>query len=381
MHDFTIPIGPQHIGIDEPTCLKVSLDGNYIVDTDLRLGYVHRGIEKLLEGKRLEQGLQIVDRICGICSVAHPSCYTRVVEKILNYDPPERVKYLRTLVAELARIQSHIFWAGFMLHELGFETMLEYFLRDREHILEVLERITGNRVHFAYHKIGSVRNDISEEDIHFTLKKIGIIEKQISVYMKTIATDNVIKARLVNVGIIRKNDAKKYSLVGPNARASGVKIDIRKNDPYDAYDRLDFDLISENNGDAYSRMLVRIREIFESIKIIRQVLKNLPEGKIPSSIPLFIEEGVDIGRVEAPRGENFYFMKIKDRKIDRIRIRPPTLNFMSILKKLLEGREIGDVPVILASLDPCFACMERVVVVKEGKEEVLTEDEFRHKYL
>ncbi|KYK35657.1 MAG: hypothetical protein AYK18_02730 [Theionarchaea archaeon DG-70] len=380
MHDYKIPIGPQHPSGDEPSCLRVSLEGNNIIDADLRFGYAHKGIEKLLEGKRIEQGLHIVDHICGICSVAHPSCYVRTVEKILKYEPPERVKYLRTLVSELGRIQSHIFWTGFMLHELGFETMLAYFLRDREHILEVLERITGNRSHFAYHKIRTVRNDILDDDVKFIRSKIKEVEKKIPVYMKTIRTDAVIKARMKDVGVITRIDAERYSLIGPIARASGVKVDVRKDDPYEAYDLVDFELVREWDGDTYARMVVRMREILESIKIVKQVLDNVPKGKVPPSTPVIIEEGMEAGRVEAPRGENFHLIKIKDKKIDRIRIRPPTFNFMSIFTKLLEGREIGDIPVILASLDPCYACMERVIVIKDGNKEVLTEDDFKRKY-
>ena len=381
MHDFKIPIGPHHPAIDEPSCLRVSMDGNYIVEANLRLGYAHKGIEKLLEGKRIEQGLHIVDHICGICSIAHPSCYVRVIEKMLNYEPILRVNYIRTLASELGRIQSHIFWAGFMLHEIGFETMFAYFLRDREHVLEILERLTGSRVHFAIHQVRTVKYDINDDDIRFINKKISEVEKMIPDYLKTIEKDNVIRARLVNVGIITKKMAKNYSLVGPIARASGVFSDIRKDDPYEAYRDVDFNMITERDGDAYARMLVRMNEILESIKIVKQTIKNMPEGQIPQFPPVVIEEGMEAGRVEAPRGENFHMIKIKDKKIDRIRIRPPTFNFMSIFTKLLEGREIGDIPVILASLDPCYACMERVVVIKDGRTEMLTEDGFKHKYL
>jgi NADH-quinone oxidoreductase subunit D len=381
MHDYTIPIGPHHPAIDEPACLRVSLDGNYIVDANIRLGYAHKGIEKLLEGKKIEQGLHIVDHICGICSVAHPSCYVRVIEKMLNYEPTERVNYIRTLLSELGRIQSHVFWTGFMLHEIGFETMLAYFLREREHMLEVLERLTGNRSHFAAHKIKTVKNDVTEKDVRFILNKINIIEKKIPDYMNIIEKDKIIKARLADVGFIKRQDAERYSLIGPIARGSGLRIDVRKDDPYEAYEEVDFDIITEWDGDAYARMIVRLRETMESVKIVKQILNNIPDGKIPSILPVIIEEGMEVGRVEAPRGENFHMIKIKNRKIDRARIRPPTFNFMSIFTKLLEGREVGDVPVILASLDPCFACMERVVVIKDGKREVLTEDDFRSKYV
>jgi len=381
MHDFTIPIGPQHPAVDEPACLRVSLDGEYISEANLRLGYAHKGIEKLLEGKTVEQGLHIVDHICGICSVAHPSCYVRVIEKMLNFEPIDRVKYIRTLASELGRIQSHLFWTGFMLHEIGFETMFAYLLRDRENILEILERLAGNRSHFGIHQVRTVRNDISKEDIDFVLKKISEVEKQIPMYLKTIETDRIIIARLENVGTISKNDAKEYSLVGPIARGSGLKIDLRKDEPYEAYEEVYFEIITENDGDALARALVRVREIFESIKIVKQVLKNMPDGKIPSVSHTLIEEGMEVGRVEAPRGENFHLIKIKNKKLDRVRIRPPTFNFMSILTKILIGKKIGDIPVIISSLDPCFACMERVIVIKDEKTEVLTEDDFRVKYL
>jgi NADH-quinone oxidoreductase subunit D len=268
-----------------------------------------------------------------------------------------------------------------MLHEIGLETMLTYFLREREHILEILERLTGNRVHFAIHKIKTVRNDVDDDDIRFTIKKINEVEKNIIGYLKTIETDRIIKSRLVNVGVITKKMAKKYSLVGPIARGAGVFIDVRKDDPYEAYEEIDFNIVTEIDGDAYARTLVRMNEILESIRIIKQILKNMPEGLIQQFHSVIIEEGMEVGRVEAPRGENFYLIKIKDKKIDRVRIRPPTFNFMSIFTKLLEGREITDIPIILASLDPCYACMERVVLIKDDKTEVLTEDGFKNKYL
>ena len=380
MHDFTVPFGPQHPSMKEPTCLRLSLDGNYIREAKIRMGYTHRGIEKLLEGKRIEQALFIVEKICGICSYAHSGCFNQVIEKMLKYDATKRVKYIRTLVAELERIHSHALWAGFMMHEIGFQTLFQYFLRDREHILEIFERITGGRVHHAINKPRTVRNDITEDDIKFILEKMKIIEKQFSEYLRIIEKDKIIKARLMDVGIISKQQAKRYCLVGPTARASGVNNDIRKKDPYEAYQDVDFYVIVGKRGDAFTRTVVRIKEIFESIKIIRQLLKNMPEGKIPKSSLVYIQEAMETGRVEAPRGENFYFVKVRDNKIERARIRTPTFATINILPVLLENMEIGDTPVILDSLDPCFACMERVIVVKDGKTEVLNEDGFRKKY-
>jgi NADH-quinone oxidoreductase subunit D len=381
MHDLKLPISPEHPAIDEPSSLIVSVENNRIINANLKLGYAHIGIEKLMEGKSIEQGLHIVDHICGICSVAHPSCYVRVIEKIISYEPTMRVQFIRTLTSELGRMQSHIFWAGFMLHEIGLETMLDYFLRDREYVLEMLERLTGNRVHFAIHKVGTVRNDIDDDDIQFIRKNITKLEKEILDSEKIIETDKNIKKRLVGVGIIPKGMAKKYSLIGPVARASGISIDVRKDDPYEAYKEVDFDIITEANGDAYARMLVRMEEILESIKIVKQVIGNIPKEPMPSPPPIFVEEGMEAASVEAPRGENFHLIKIKNKRIDRARIRPPTLNFMSIFNKLAEGCFVDDIPIILTSLDPCYSCMERIVVIKNNKIEVLNENGFRRKYL
>lgn len=380
MHDYTIPFGPQHKAIKEPICIKLSLDGNIIREAKFRLGYVHRGIEHLLEGKRIEQALFIAEKICGICSYAHSGCFNQTIERMLKFDPTRRVKYIRTLIAELERIHSHSLWAGFMLHEIGFGTMFQYFMRDREHVLEIFERITGGRVHHAINKPRTVRHDISESDKRFILNKMSRLEERISDYLETIEKDPVIKSRLVDVGIIDKKRAKRYCLVGPVVRASGIKNDIRKNDPYEAYDEMDFDVIIGKSGDAHERMIVRMKEILESIKIIRQLLKNMPEGRIPKSSLVFIEEAMETGRVEAPRGENFYMVRVKENKVYRAKIRTPTFATIGILPVLLENREIGDVPVVIASLDPCFGCMERLIVIKNGKQEVLTEDDFRRKY-
>ncbi len=380
MHDFSLPIGPINPSMKEPTCIKLSLDGDIIREAKLQLGYIHKGVEHLLEGKRIEQALYIAQRICGICSFCHSNGFNQTIEKMLDYDPPKRVKFIRTLVTELERIQSHILWMGFMFHEFGFNTMFQYLLRDREHILEIFERVTGGRVHHAINKPKTVRYDIDEKDIKFILEKLKIIELQFNSYMGIIKTDKVTKDRLINVGIIKKQQAKRYCLVGPTARASGFNNDIRKKHPYDAYPYLDFDSIMGEHGDAYTRLSVRFMEVLESIKIIRQLLRDLPEGEIPKANLIFIEEGMATSQVEAPRGENFYFTAVKENKLERVKIRTPTFAVINILPTLLENIEVGDVPVILHSIDPCFSCMERVIVVNDKKREVLDEHAFLHKY-
>ncbi len=380
MHDFSLPIGPVNPSIKEPTCVQLNLDGNIIRTAKLQLGYVHKGVEHLLEGKKIEQALYIAQRICGICSFCHSNGFNQSIEKMLNYDAPKRVKFIRTLVTELERIQSHMLWMGFMFHEFGFETMFQYLLRDREHILETFERVAGGRVHHAINKPKTVKYDLRKQDITFIIEKMDLLEKQFTKYTGIIKKNEVTKERLVDVGIISKQRAKRFCLVGPNARASGFNNDIRDKHPYDAFADIDFDVIMDKKGDAYARLMVRLKEIFESIKIIRQLMKNLPEQKIPKPKLVYVKEGMSTSQVEAPRGENFYFTIIKENKVDRAKIRTPTFAVINILPVLLENRPIGDVPVILHSLDPCFSCMERVIVVKDKKREVLDEHEFLHKY-
>ena len=321
-----------------------------------------------------------MERICGICSFCHSNCFNQSIEKILEYEAPKRVKFIRTLVTELERIESHSLWAGFMFHEFGFQTMFQYILRDREHVLDIFERFTGGRVHHAINKPKTVRYDLREEDIRFILDKMDILEKQFNKYLEIVKRDESIKKRMVDVGIIPLEKAKRYCLVGPNARASGLNNDIRKKHPYDAYPYLDFDVIVSKQGDGYSRLTIRLMEILESIKIIRQVLKDIPNEQIPKPQIVFIKEGMSTSQVEAPRGENFYFTIVKENRIDRVKIRTPTFAIINILPDLLQNVEIEDVPLILHSLDPCFSCMERVIIVKDNKTEVLNEHEFLHKY-
>jgi Ni,Fe-hydrogenase III large subunit len=382
MYDYTIPIGPQHPTLKEPMCIRVSLEGNVIADVNIRMGYTHKGIERILEGKNPDSALYISQRICGICSAAHENGYCRTVENILNFDPERKVKLLRALMMELERIHSHILWLGLIAHEIGYETLFMYFWREREKIIDIFEKMTGGRVHHNFNKIKTVRYDFDHGSKEFILKRLDSVKKNVVNYLGEINSHNVIKSRLKEVGIITKNDAKRFCLVGPNSRGSGVSSDIRKYDPpYKIYKEFDFNEIIEDNGDSFDRTVLRLKEVLESIKIIKQVLDKLPDKKIPRFLLTNIPQGEATGRVEAPRGELFYYLKFKDNKIERAKVRTPTFAFFKIAEKILVGRRIGDIPVIVGSLDPCFSCMERIMVVKDGKTEVLNETEFRRKYI
>jgi len=388
MHECTLPIGPQSPTMKEPMCIRVSLEGNYVNDARIRMGYIHKGIEHLFENKSIIKVLYMSEHICGICSYAHSACFTQAVEKLYNVHTPKKARYIRTIVAELERIHSHILWFGFAMHEIGYDTLFQYGMREREYILECFERLTGNRVIHSINKIGTVRYDFKKKDVPFVLERLAKVEKMLPFYLKMVEKNKVVVARLSNVGRISRNMARKFCAVGPLARGSGIKADIRKDRPYEAYSEVDFDLITDNRCDSLARTVVRLKEVGQSIKIIKQLIKRMPEEKIPpfSKIPPYLgkfpepKDKFSYGQVEAPRGENFHFYKLEKGVVKKARIRTPTFQIIQLLDKLLIGVEIGDIPVIISSFDPCFSCMERMIVVKDGKKEVLNEDGFRAKY-
>jgi NADH-quinone oxidoreductase subunit D len=363
---FVIPVGPVHPALKEPVHFKVSLQREEVVDVDLRIGYAHRGIEALAQTRNLAQALYLVERICGICSHSHATCFVQAIEEIGGIQPSERALYLRTLVAELERIHSHMLWLGVLAHEIGFDTLFMFALRAREKVMDSFEEITGNRVQHSMNTIGGVRNDLmpkSEEKIINFSKKIG----KATCYMLAVFQDKTVEKRLGGIGVLSEAEARRLCVVGPTARGSGLEMDTRKKDPYAAYQDLkdSVSLVVKTNGDAYTRTEVRLLEILESINIIKSILDRLPNGPTAPEESLFrlirkIPEGEAVSRVEAPRGELLYFVKTDGKEsLDRLKVRTPTLANIISLKSLLIGREVADIPVIVASIDPCISCTDR----------------------
>jgi Ni,Fe-hydrogenase III large subunit len=380
MHDYVMPYGPQHPSLKEPLNLALELDGDHITGVHLRLGYVHRGVEKIFEGKDVQKVLYLAEHTCGICSYAHSSACTRAMEQILGLEAPPRARLLRTIVAELERLHSHLLWAGFAMHEIGFQSLFMLFWRERERVLDALEDITGGRVHHNYNKLGSVRYDLPKGAEKKVAEKLDELEANLPDLDREMKKNNVVRARLKRVGHVSKHDALGYGLVGPMARGSGVDCDIRKSDPYAAYAEVKFKEVIEKDGDAFARAKVRLAELRESISIIRQCLTLLPEKRIAKWAWPPIKSGRGFGRVEAPRGEDFHYYEVKNNIVTRGKIRTPTLANIGILEKLLVGSEMGDTPVIVSSFDPCIGCLERTLVIDNGKREWVSEQEFRRKY-
>ncbi|MEM1989362.1 MAG: nickel-dependent hydrogenase large subunit [Candidatus Bathyarchaeia archaeon] len=381
-----IPFGPVHPALKEPVSLRVSVRGEEVIDVDMVLGHVHRGIEALAEGRNLIQTLYLIERICGICSHSHTTCFIQALEEIGGIAPSERALYLRTLIFEMERIHSHLLLLGVMAYEIGFDTLFMFIWHVREKILDLFEKITGNRIHHAMNTIGGVRWNLTPQiasEINSCMKEM---EKTVK-YVRDIFTDGTVEKRICGLGVLDYSEALKLCVVGPTARGSGVDIDVRRDHPYAAYNDLkgNFSVITKRDGDVHARIEVRVLEIFESINIIKAILEKLPEGPIRPEENVLrlmrrIPEGEAVSLVEAPRGELFYFVKTDGKGgLRRLKVRTPTFSNLIGLKSMLLGCEIADIPVIVASIDPCLSCTNRVTIVdqRSGESKVVSLDALR----
>ncbi|MBE0713203.1 MAG: nickel-dependent hydrogenase large subunit [Candidatus Aminicenantes bacterium] len=380
---FQIPIGPQHPALKEPISLRMTVEGEVITDVDIRLGYNHRGLEKLAEDRNWIQNIYLVERICGICSHSHATCYVQGVEKLMELTPPKRGMYIRYLVSELERIHSHLLWLGVAGHEAGFDSFFMYTWRDREVVMDLLEMISGNRVHYAINTIGGVRRDLDAGQIAKIREGLVVLKKRSEYYFHIGANEPSFVGRIAGVGILPKETAIALCAVGPTARASGWARDVRKEDPYAAYDDVEFEVATADSCDVLGRVVVRVKELLESYKICEQLLDKLPPGDIAVRAPRKAKPGEVVARYEAPRGENIHYIKSNGTdKPERLKVRAPTLaNYPATVEMLRKGF-IADIPLIFAAIDPCICCAERTVTLiaaRSGEESVVRMSDLRRR--
>ncbi len=358
-----VAVGPFHPLQEEMEFFQLTVDGEIVTDIDMRISYNHRGIEKISESLQFDQVPLLVSRICGICSASHPLAYVNAVEEIAGVTPPDRAQYVRTIIAELERIHSHMLWVGLAGHFIGYDTVFMWAWRYREPVLDLLEEITGNRNNYGNVKVGGCREDIPDELIPRILKDLDLIEKKTEMLTKAVLDDPIIHARLKGVGTLTKEDAIKYAVAGPTARGSGVAIDVRADEPYAAYADLDWKVISQPEGDVFAKAVVRLLETLESVKIIRQALKKLPKGPIDMEVKE-IPPGEGCGRAEAPRGETFHYVRSDGgNRPTRHKARAPSYVNVPSFRASCIGQHIADVTITLAAVDPCYSCTERLAVV------------------
>jgi NADH-quinone oxidoreductase subunit D len=368
-HKIIVPIGPYHPLQEEPEFFQLYCEGEKVVDIDIIIGYNHRGIEQLSEGKHYDQVAFLVERICGICSSSHPYAYVLAVEDLFGGEQkvvPERALYIRTIVDELQRIHSHLLWLGLAGHFIGYNTVWMWAWKYREPVLDMFEMVTGNRNNYAMFKVGGVRRDIREEDGPILKKMLDELVPALDLFRGAVMDDPVIQARLKGVGILTRQQAIDWCVVGPTARASGINIDVRRDEPYGAYNRVDWNVVVEKEGDIFAKTVARILEMYESVRIIRQCLDKIPKGEIDAQLR-DVPAGEGIGRVEAPRGECFHYIKSDgtNRPV-RHKIRAPSFMNVASNKVGAVGGSISDATITLAAVDPCYCCTERVAVINKA---------------
>lgn len=389
---YSIPIGPVHPSLKEPLQFTFQLEGEEVVDVDVKPGWNHRGVEVLGMKRNPMQILYLAERLCGICSVSHLIAFSRAVENAIGIKVPPRAEYIRVIIAELERIHSHTLWAGVAAHEIGFDTLLHLTWRVREQVMDILERLTGNRVNYAMISFGGVRRDITKEQYPLVRQAVEYYKDLFEKLMDAFVHDPTVEMRTRGVGVLTYDDALKLCAVGPTARASGVKKDIRRDQPYIAYADLDVEPVtpdifhSEVRGDVYDKIVVRLLEIGQSIGLIEACLEKMPDGDIGcykkeklNELLLQMKEGEGegIGRHEAPRGELFHYIRFeKDNEIPILwKVKCPTYSNLMSYYPMFIGEQIADIPIVIACIDPCIACMDRMIMVRDGREEVWTKEQ------
>jgi len=374
-YTYKIPIGPQHPALKEAVHLRFEVDGEKIIGVTPRFGYAHRGVEKAMSDRPYDKGMHLAERICGICSNCHSTTYAQGIEKIARTQIPDRARYIRTIFNELERLASHMLWAGVAAHEIGLDTLFMYLWRDREHILNYFEKTSGNRVNKSINIIGGVRYDLTPEHLKDLESLTQILRERFLYYKKTFTNDSLVKKRTRGVGRLSTRDAKISAATGPHCRASGVKYDIRFEDHYLAYGATRFRLISDDGCDVFARVKVRILEMLESLKIIESCL-DLPDSPLSSKVPTNLE-GSAISRLEAQRGELLYFIRAGGPTPDRVRIRTPSYANFHSLPFMFKSETIADIPIVVASMDPCISCTDRVLIADEKGERLVTKQQLK----
>ena len=355
---IVVPFGPQHPVLPEPVHLDLIMEDEKVKQAIPNIGYIHRGLETLVEKKEYPEYVYIVERICGICSFIHSSTYCQGIESLMNVEVPERADFLRTIWSEYSRLHSHLLWLGLAADALGFENLFMDAWRLRESVLDELESTTGGRVIQGSCKVGGVRRDIESEKLDQMVGNLEGMRAELSDMMDVFINDSSVKGRMKNVGILPPKEAYEYGAVGPTLRGSNVTSDARMLG-YGAYGKLHFKPVVETGCDSYARCAVRVKELFTSMDLIKEAVQMIPDGPIEVKVT-GKPEGECFTRAEQPRGEVVHYIKGNGtRYLARHRARTPTLANIPPLVKMLEGCELADVPVIVLSIDPCVGCMER----------------------
>lgn len=376
-----IPFGPFHPTLDEPAHFRLYVDGETVRGCEYRGFMAHRGIEKLAESVSTYNDIPVLaERICGICGCVHSVAYVQAVESAVGLSPPPRAEFVRTIMLELERLHSHLLWVGLAGHLVGFDTLFMQCFRMREPLMWMAEKLTGNRKTYGLCIVGGVRWDISLEHGRELQQILDKLETEWKVVVDAVEKDRNVQRRTRGVGVASRELVETLGLLGPVARAAGVDIDCRRDHPYAAYDRVSFRVVVEEGGDVWARVMVRLKEVFESIGIIRQCLEKMEPGPLETPIG---QHELPAGRfglssVEAPRGESHHFLVTGEgHRPRRWRVRAPTYQNLQGVAAMIKGQQLADMTISLGSIDPCFSCTDRLETVdlRSGRARVWSHSE------
>ncbi len=357
---ITVTFGSQHIAIPEPVSFVFETENEIITKVDVDVGYVHRGIEQAAVTKFKYTNVHyLLARVCGFCSITHAGAYVHAVEKLIGVETTKKIDYLRTLVVELDRIHSHLLANGHVAEVCGYENLFMQTVKYRESCMKLLEDITGNRVQYDYYTIGGVSRDLTTEIEKSIKNTLNELRKNTIKLMEFFETDYTLGLKTRNIGKITTDFAKKMNCVGPIARASGLKTDARAEFDFLPYEELGYKTQLRSEGDVWARNMVRFDEVLNSIEICLNVVDGLDEGDVKVKVR-GKPKGETFIRVEAPRGECFYYLKGNGTNImERVRIRVPTYANVPVLRELFVGSKYSDAQAIVLSFDPCLSCTAR----------------------
>ena len=361
--EMLLNMGPQHPSTHGVFRLVLWVDGEKIVDLEPHIGYLHRGSEKLCEGEQYTQIITLFDRMDYIANFNNEMAYCMAVEKLMGLEVPERAEYARVILCELNRVASHLLFVATMGLDAGAMTPSMFCFRGRERIQSLFEAVSGARMMHNYFRIGGLKEDLPENFHELMADLLPLIDEDVEESDKLLTFNEIFLARLKDVGVISADDAIDFGLTGPCLRASGVNYDLRKAQPYSVYDRFEFDVPLGLDGDSWDRHYVRVQEMYESLRIIRQALEQMPEGNVASSLGRKLvrpPKGEVFVRAENPRGDfGVYLVSDGTDKPYRIKIRPPSFCNLSAIKHMLKGVWIADAVIVLGSLDIVLGEVDR----------------------
>ena len=393
---YRIPIGPVHVGLKEPVTTWLDVDGERIVKATVRPGSIHRGIEWMARERNPIQVIYLAERICGICSFTHIIAFLRAVEDAAGIEVPIRAQYIRSLILELERVHSHILWSGVACYTFGYDSAFNLGMLLREKVMDVLEALTGNRVNYGVGTVGGVRRDLTPKAAEAVREMISFYRREFQAFLDVVTEDPIAKARMRNVGVLSTEDAVRYCALGPTARGSGLRIDLRYSSPYEAYGDLGVkplvpqDYTGEVHGDVFDRFFVRVMEVVQSLDLLEKIVDGIPEGpitwepKLPKVLSaLKAADGIGWGIIEGPRGDDTHVVKLTkgEENITWWKVRAPTYANAVSWPLMFKDQEIADAPLVINSIDPCISCMERILVSnrRTGGSEILTRAQIMEK--